>query len=80
VDLCSPITPPTAVDGAMAMELGAPERPPDGSVRVVDSPDDLEGPEVEVRVPDGTTKRYLVDHAERLNDRMVSVSLRLAAG
>jgi hypothetical protein len=58
-----------------AMEIPARTLPPDGSVWVVDSPDDLEGREVEVRVPDGTTKRYLVDHAERLEDGMLSVSL-----
>jgi hypothetical protein len=61
-----------------AIEILAPELPPDGSVWVVDSPDDLEGRQVEVTIPDGTTKRYLVDHAERLDDGLLSVLLRPA--
>jgi hypothetical protein len=42
-------------------EFLALELPPDGSVWVVDSPhdpDDLEGREVEVKIPDGTAKRW----------------------
>jgi hypothetical protein len=62
-----------------AMEIFAPKLPPDGSVWVVDSPDDLEDRHIEVKIPDGTTKRYLVDHAERLDDGMLSVTLRPAA-
>jgi hypothetical protein len=48
------------------VELPAPELPPDGSVWIVESPDDLEGREVDL----------MVDHAERLGDGMLSVSLR----
>jgi hypothetical protein len=61
-----------------AIEILASELPPDGSVWVVDSPGDLEGRQVEVKVPNGTTKRYLVDHAEQLDDGMLSVTLRPA--
>jgi hypothetical protein len=39
----------------------------------------LEGREVEVKVADGTGRRYVVDHAERLDDGLLSVSLRPAA-
>jgi hypothetical protein len=42
----------------------------------VDSPEDLESRQVEVKIPDGTTKRHL--HAERLDDGMLSVTLRPA--
>jgi hypothetical protein len=51
----------------MALELASLEIPPDGSMWVVESPDDpedLEGREIEVKVPDGTAKRYIVEHAE----------------
>jgi hypothetical protein len=58
-----------------AIEILASELPPDGSVWVVDSPGDLGGRQVEVKVPNGTTKRYLVDHAEQLDDGMLSVTL-----
>jgi hypothetical protein len=48
--------PPVIPEEFLALEL-----PPDGSVWVVDSPhdpDDLEGREVEVKIPDGTAKRW----------------------
>jgi hypothetical protein len=48
------------------------------SVWVVESTDDLEGREVEVKISDGTAKRYLVDQAERLDDGTLSVTLRPA--
>jgi hypothetical protein len=63
-----------------AIEFLALELPPDCSVWVVESPDDpddLEGREIEVKVPDGTAKRYMVEQAERLVDVWVSLSLRL---
>jgi hypothetical protein len=58
----------------MPVEILVRELPPAGSVWVVDCPDDLEAREVEVKVPDGTTKRYLVDHAERLDGQPYSSS------
>ena len=57
------------------MEILASELPPDGSVWVLDSPDDLEGREIEVKVPRGTARRYWVEHAERLEDGLISLSL-----
>jgi hypothetical protein len=45
----------------------------------VDYPEDLEGREVEVKVPNGTTRRNLVEHAERLDDGLLSVSLALTS-
>jgi hypothetical protein len=32
-----------------------------------------------VKVPDGTARRYVVEHADRLHDGMLSVTLRPAA-
>jgi hypothetical protein len=46
---------------------------------ILDSSDDLEGRQVQVKIPDGTTKRYIVERAERLDDGLLSVTLRPAA-
>jgi hypothetical protein len=61
------------------VELPALTLPPDGSVWVLESPEDLEGREVLVKASDGAGASYLVEHTERLDDGMLSVSLAFAS-
>jgi hypothetical protein len=54
--------------------------PPDGSVWEVASEDvHLEGQEAVVRLPNGSTRRYLIEAVEPLAGGMVALTLRAAA-